>query len=50
MKGIELEKAYNPNDFEDRIYAEWEKLKVLSLKTVLAQMKQKNIYCCYSAS
>ena len=25
MKGIELEKAYNPNDFEDRIYAEWEK-------------------------
>ena len=23
MKGIELEKAYNPKDFEDRIYAEW---------------------------
>ncbi|MGL4985532.1 MAG: valine--tRNA ligase [Treponemataceae bacterium] len=24
MKGIELEKAYNPKDFEDRIYARWE--------------------------
>ena len=24
MKGIELEKAYNPVDFEDRIYADWE--------------------------
>ncbi len=24
MKGIELEKAYNPQDFEDRIYKEWE--------------------------
>lgn len=24
MKGIELEKAYNPQDFEDRIYARWE--------------------------
>ncbi len=24
MKGIELEKAYNPADFEDRIYNEWE--------------------------
>lgn len=23
MKGIELEKAYNPKDFEDRIYKEW---------------------------
>ena len=23
MKGIELEKAYNPKDFEDRIYAQW---------------------------
>ena len=23
MKAIELEKAYNPKDFEDRIYAEW---------------------------
>ena len=23
MNGIELEKAYNPRDFEDRIYAEW---------------------------
>lgn len=23
MKGIELEKAYNPQDFEDRIYKEW---------------------------
>ena len=23
MKGIELEKAYNPKDFEDRIYNEW---------------------------
>ena len=23
MKGIELEKAYNPKDFEDRIYSEW---------------------------
>ena len=22
---IELEKAYNPKDFEDRIYADWEK-------------------------
>ncbi|MCM1322470.1 MAG: valine--tRNA ligase [Bacteroides sp.] len=25
MKGIELEKAYNPQDFEDRLYEEWEK-------------------------
>jgi len=25
MKAIELEKAYNPKDFEDRIYATWEK-------------------------
>ena len=25
MKAIELEKAYNPKDFEDRIYNEWEK-------------------------
>ena len=24
MKAIELEKAYNPKDFEDRIYSEWE--------------------------
>ncbi len=24
MKAIELEKAYNPKDFEDRIYGEWE--------------------------
>ncbi|ULQ60365.1 valine--tRNA ligase [Brucepastera parasyntrophica] len=24
MKAIELEKAYNPKDFEDRIYAAWE--------------------------
>ena len=24
MKGIELEKAYNPQDFEDRLYAQWE--------------------------
>ncbi len=24
MKAIELEKAYNPKDFEDRIYNEWE--------------------------
>ena len=23
MKGIELEKAYNPADFEDRIYSQW---------------------------
>ena len=23
MKAIELEKAYNPKDFEDRIYKEW---------------------------
>lgn len=23
MKAIELEKSYNPKDFEDRIYAEW---------------------------
>lgn len=23
MKGIELEKAYNPKDFEDRIYEQW---------------------------
>ncbi|HAH63249.1 MAG TPA: valine--tRNA ligase [Treponema sp.] len=25
MKAIELEKAYNPKDFEDRIYNEWER-------------------------
>ena len=25
MKAIELEKAYNPKDFEERIYTEWEK-------------------------
>jgi valyl-tRNA synthetase len=25
MKAIELEKAYNPRDFEDRIYEKWEK-------------------------
>ena len=25
MKGIELEKAYNPKDFEDRLYEQWEK-------------------------
>ncbi|MGP1587837.1 MAG: valine--tRNA ligase [Treponemataceae bacterium] len=25
MKAIELEKAYNPKDFEERIYNEWEK-------------------------
>ena len=25
MKAIELEKAYNPKDFEDRIYSAWEK-------------------------
>jgi valyl-tRNA synthetase len=25
MKAIELEKAYNPEDFEDRVYASWEK-------------------------
>ncbi len=25
MKAIELEKAYNPQDFEDRIYSQWEK-------------------------
>ena len=25
MKAIELEKAYNPKDFEDRVYAAWEK-------------------------
>lgn len=24
MKAIELEKAYNPKDFEDRIYSQWE--------------------------
>ena len=23
MKAVELEKAYNPKDFEDRIYSEW---------------------------
>ena len=23
MKAVELEKAYNPKDFEDRIYADW---------------------------
>ena len=23
MKAIELEKAYNPKDFEDRIYSQW---------------------------
>ena len=23
MKAIELEKAYNPKDFEDRIYNQW---------------------------
>ena len=27
MKAIELEKAYNPKDFEDRIYSQWEKNK-----------------------
>ena len=25
MKGIELEKAYNPKDFEDRLYTRWER-------------------------
>ena len=25
MKKIELEKAYNPKDFEERIYSQWEK-------------------------
>jgi valyl-tRNA synthetase len=25
MKAIDLEKAYNPKDFEDRVYADWEK-------------------------
>ena len=25
MKAIDLEKAYNPKDFEDRIYSEWER-------------------------
>ena len=25
LHAIELEKAYNPKDFEDRIYADWEK-------------------------
>jgi valyl-tRNA synthetase len=25
MKGIELEKAYNPKEFEDRLYEQWEK-------------------------
>ena len=24
MKAIELEKAYNPKDFEERIYTDWE--------------------------
>ncbi|MFC2420356.1 MAG: class I tRNA ligase family protein, partial [Treponema maltophilum] len=24
MKGIELEKAYNPKDFEERLYNRWE--------------------------
>ena len=24
MKAIELEKAYNPKEFEDRIYTQWE--------------------------
>ena len=24
MKAIELEKVYNPKDFEDRVYAAWE--------------------------
>ena len=23
MKAVELEKAYNPKDFEDRIYEDW---------------------------
>lgn len=27
MKAIELEKAYNPKDFEDRIYDKWDKEK-----------------------
>ena len=27
MKAIELEKAYNPKDFEDRIYSQWEQNK-----------------------
>ena len=25
MKGIELKKAYEPKDFEDRLYERWEK-------------------------
>lgn len=33
MKGIELEKAYNPKDFEDRIYADWEKKGYFKPKT-----------------
>jgi len=33
MKGIELEKAYNPQDFEDRLYEAWEKQGYFKPKT-----------------
>ena len=33
MKGIELEKAYNPKDFEDRIYEQWESQGYFKPKT-----------------
>ena len=33
MKGIELEKAYNPQDFEDRLYEQWEKQGYFKPKT-----------------
>ncbi|NLM01386.1 MAG: valine--tRNA ligase [Treponema sp.] len=33
MKGIELEKAYSPQNFEDRLYEEWEKKGYFKPKT-----------------
>jgi len=30
MKAVELAKAYNPKDFEDRIYAEWMEKQLFS--------------------
>ena len=47
MKGIELEKAYNPQDFEDRLYERWEKegyFKPASDKD--SPVHKENCACC----
>ena len=46
MKGIELEKAYNPQEFEDRIYKEWNEKGYFKPKSDSDSPVHKDDYSC----